>query len=67
MTLAGRLVILLWAIGMAWVGMLLVMGQGNVAMAALGAGRLAEAAMQLTFVTVVLLGTTAAVLLFLFA
>jgi hypothetical protein len=61
----GRLAILAWAIGIAYIGYLLVVGQGSVALAALEAGRISEAVMQGLFVTLVFISTAAACVLFL--
>ncbi len=62
----GKIVLLLWAIGLGYVGLLLVMGQGAVAMTAIEAGRLSEAIMQGIFITIVFVCTAIAVGLFLF-
>jgi hypothetical protein len=60
----GKVVLFLWAVLLAFVGYLLVMGQGAVVMTALEAGRIAEAIMQSVFITVVAVTTIAAVFLF---
>jgi hypothetical protein len=60
----GKIVLFLWAILLAFVGYLLVMGQGAVVMTALEAGRISEAIMQSVFITVVAVTTIAAVFLF---
>ncbi|HEX2515551.1 MAG TPA: hypothetical protein VH257_12665 [Chloroflexota bacterium] len=60
----GKVVLFLWAILLAFVGYLLVMGQGAVVMTALEAGRISEAIMQSVFITVVAVTTIAAVFLF---
>ncbi|MGH2356171.1 MAG: hypothetical protein ACRDI2_13140 [Chloroflexota bacterium] len=62
----GKLALLGWAIMLGYVGLLLVQGQGAVAMAALAAGRLSEAIMQFTFITFVFVFTVIAFLLFVF-
>ncbi len=60
----GKVVLFLWAVLLAFVGYLLVMGQGAVVMTALEAGRISEAIMQSVFITVVAVTTIAAVFLF---
>jgi hypothetical protein len=60
----GKLALLLWAIGIAYVGYLLVVGQSAVALNALSAGRMSEAIMQFTFITLVFVGTIIAAGLF---
>jgi hypothetical protein len=62
----GKIALLLWAALLAFVGYLLVVGQGAVVLTALEAGRIAEAVMQSVFITIVLVTTVAAVGLFLF-
>lgn len=66
MTQFGKIALFLWALTLGWVGLLLVQGQGGVAMTAIEAGRISEAVMQFTFITVVLFCTVATVVLFLF-
>jgi hypothetical protein len=61
----GRLAILAWAVGICYVGFLLVKGQGGVALAALQAGRMSEALMQGIFITVVAITTVLCAGLFL--
>jgi hypothetical protein len=61
----GKIALLLWAVMLAYVGYLLVMGQGAVVMTALEAGRLSEAIMQSVFITLVAVATIIAVGLFL--
>jgi hypothetical protein len=60
----GKVVLFLWAILLAFVGYLLVVGQGAVVMTAIEAGRISEAIMQSVFITVVAVTTIAAVFLF---
>jgi hypothetical protein len=60
----GKIILICWAIMLAYVGYLLVMGQGAVVMTALEAGRMVEAVMQTVFITVVAVTTLAAVGLF---
>jgi hypothetical protein len=60
----GKVVLFLWALLLAFVGYLLVMGQGAVVMTALEAGRISEAIMQSVFITVVAVTTIVAVFLF---
>jgi hypothetical protein len=60
----GKVVLFLWALLLAFVGYLLVMGQGAVVMTALEAGRISEAIMQSVFITVVAVTTIIAVFLF---
>jgi hypothetical protein len=60
----GKVVLVLWAILLAFVGYLLVVGQGAVVLTALEAGRISEAIMQSVFITVVAVTTIAAVFLF---
>jgi hypothetical protein len=62
----GKIVLILWAIMLAYVGYLLVMGQGAVVMTALEAGRMVEALMQSVFITIVAVTTLFAVGLFIF-
>ena len=62
----GKIVLICWAIMLAYVGYLLVMGQGAVVMTALEAGRMVEALMQSVFITIVAVTTLVAVGLFLF-
>ena len=62
----GKIVLILWAIMLAYVGYLLVMGQGAVVMTALEAGRMVEALMQSVFITIVAVTTIFAVGLFIF-
>jgi hypothetical protein len=62
----GKIILVCWAIMLAYVGYLLVIGQGAVVMTALEAGRMVEALMQTVFITVVAVTTTAAVALFIF-
>jgi hypothetical protein len=61
----GKIALLLWAALLAYVGYLLVVGQGQVVMTALEAGRLSEAIMQSVFITLVAVATIIAVGLFL--
>jgi hypothetical protein len=51
---------------LAYVGYLLVMGQGAVVMTALEAGRMVEALMQSVFITIVAVTTIVSVGLFIF-
>jgi hypothetical protein len=60
----GKVVLSLWAIGMAWVAYKLIFGQVGVALNAIEAGRLGEAISQFMFVTIVLIGTAIACGLF---
>jgi hypothetical protein len=60
----GKVALILWALGLAWVGYLLVAGQGAVLVTALEAGRLSEAIMQGVFITLVAICTIIAVGLF---
>ncbi len=60
----GKIALALWALGMAYVGYLLIFGQSNVAMIALENGRYGEVATQLLFVTLVFVGTALACGLF---
>jgi hypothetical protein len=62
----GKIALLLWAAMLAYVGYLLVMGQGQVVLTALEAGRLSEAIMQSVFIILVAVATIFAVGLFLF-
>ena len=62
----GKIVLICWAIMLAYVGYLLVMGQGAVVMTALEAGRMVEALMQSVFITIVAVTTIIAVGLFIF-
>jgi hypothetical protein len=62
----GKIVLICWAIMLAYVGYLLVMGQGAVVMTALEAGRMVEALMQSVFITIVAVTTIVAVGLFIF-
>ena len=62
----GKIVLICWAIMLAYVGYLLVMGQGAVVMTALEAGRMVEALMQSVFITIVAVTTLFAVGLFIF-
>jgi hypothetical protein len=62
----GKIVLICWAIMLAYVGYLLVMGQGAVVMTALEAGRMVEALMQSVFITIVAVTTIFAVGLFIF-
>ena len=63
---AGKVVLLLWAAGLAYVGYALVVGQGAVVLTAIEAARWSEAIMQSVFITVVFICTVIAVGLFLF-
>jgi hypothetical protein len=60
----GKVVLSVWAVGMAWVAYKLIMGQVGVALTAIEAGRLGEAISQFAFVTVVFVGTAIACGLF---
>ncbi len=60
----GKIALILWALGMAYVGYLLIMGQTGVALTALEAGRYGEVATQFLFVTLVFIGTSIACGLF---
>ena len=62
----GRIALLAWALVFVYIGYLLIMGQSNVALAALDAGRLSEAIMQFVFITLVFFGTAIAAGLFFF-
>jgi hypothetical protein len=62
----GKIVLVCWAIMLAYVGYLLVMGQGAVVMTALEAGRMVEALMQTVFIAIVAVTTIIAVGLFIF-
>jgi hypothetical protein len=62
----GKFVLSLWALGIAYVGVLLILGQGNVALTAIEAGRIGEAIVQFGFITVVFVGTAIACSLFVF-
>jgi hypothetical protein len=61
----GRMLILLWALAIAYLAFLLIRGQGMVAINALAAGQITEAIMQFTFISIVFVATVAAVALFL--
>jgi hypothetical protein len=61
----GKVALLLWALGMGYVGFNLVGGAGTAALNAFANGNTAEGLMQMTFVVLVALGTTAIVALFL--
>ena len=60
----GKVVLFLWALMLGVVGYLLVMGQGQVVVTALEAGRISEAIMQSVFITLVAVATVIAVGLF---
>jgi hypothetical protein len=60
----GKMALALWALGMAYVGYLLISGQLGVAMTALENARYGEVATQLLFVTLVFIGTAIACGLF---
>ncbi|HXI19379.1 MAG TPA: hypothetical protein VNM48_23690 [Chloroflexota bacterium] len=60
----GKIALILWALGMAYVGYLLIVGQTGVALTALEAGRYGEVATQFLFVTLVFIGTSIACGLF---
>lgn len=62
----GKIVLVCWAIMLAYVGYLLVMGQGAVVMTALEAGRMVEAVMQSVFIAIVAVTTICAVGLFVY-
>ena len=62
----GKIILICWAIMLAYVGYLLVMGQGAVVMTALEAGRMVEALMQSVFITIVAVTTIVSVGLFIF-
>jgi|SoiMethySBSTD1v2_1073268.scaffolds.fasta_scaffold3238447_1 hypothetical protein len=62
----GKIVLVCWAIMLAYVGYLLVVGQGAVVMTAIEAGRMVEALMQSVFITIVAVTTICAVGLFIF-
>lgn len=62
----GKIALILWALGMAWVGYLLIAGQTGVALTALENGRYGEVATQFIFVTLVFIGTAIACGLFIF-
>jgi hypothetical protein len=62
----GKIVLVCWAIMLAYVGYLLVIGQGAVVMTALEAGRMVEALMQSVFIAIVAVTTICAVGLFIF-
>jgi hypothetical protein len=62
----GKIVLVCWAIMLAYVGYLLVVGQGAVVMTALEAGRMVEALMQSVFIAIVAVTTICAVGLFIF-
>lgn len=64
MILIGKLALLAWTVGMAWVGFLLIAGQSGVAMTALENGRYGEVATQSLFITLVFIGTSIACGLF---
>ena len=64
MVYVGKAALALWALGMAWVGFKLVSGTLPVVLGALEAGRLSEALMQATFISLVTAGTLAVVALF---
>ena len=60
----GKIVLSVWALGMAWVAYKLIFGQVGVALTAIEAGRMGEAFSQFLFVTIVGLGTAIACGLF---
>ncbi|HEV2123704.1 MAG TPA: hypothetical protein VGW38_13130 [Chloroflexota bacterium] len=60
----GKIALLIWAAGIAYVGYLLIAGQSKVAMTAIEAGRISEAVVQFAFITVVFIGTAIACGLF---
>ena len=62
----GRIAILAWAAGFAYVGFLLCAGQGNVVLTAIEAGRIGEAIVNGIFVALVAIGTLITVGLFLY-
>ena len=62
----GKIVLVCWAIMLAYVGYLLVVGQGAVVMTAIEAGRMVEALMQSVFITIVAVTTLCAVGRFIF-
>ena len=62
----GKIALSLWALGMAFVGFLLIKGQTGVALTALESGRYGEVATQFLFITLVLVGTSIACGLFVF-
>ena len=64
MVLFGKVALLLWALGMGWVGLTLVGGAGTAALTGFANGNIMEGVMQMGFVVLVALGSTALVALF---
>ena len=64
MILFGKVALLVWALGMGYVGLTLVLGAGNAALTGFANGNVMEGVMQMAFVVLVALGTTALVVLF---
>ncbi len=62
----GRIALLIWALALAYVGYLLVVGQTGVAMTALENGRLGDAITQFVFITIVIAATVVSCALFIF-
>lgn len=62
----GKIALILWSLGMIYVGYLLVIGQSGVALTAIEAGRIGEAIIQFIFITLVTIGTAIACGLFWF-
>ena len=61
----GKIALLVWALGMAYVGLTLVVGAGTAALNGFANGNTMEGVMQMGFVVLVAIGTTALFLLFL--
>lgn len=61
----GKIALLLWALGMGYVGLTLVGGAGTAALTGFANGNVVEGVMQMAFVVLVALGTAALVGLFL--
>jgi hypothetical protein len=66
MILFGKIALILWAMLMAYVGYLLVVGQSAVALVAIDNGRMGDAISQFLFVALVFVGTAIACGLFVF-
>jgi hypothetical protein len=61
----GKIALLVWALGMAYVGYTLVLGAGNAALTGFANGNIMEGTMQMGFVVLVAIGSTALFTLFL--
>jgi hypothetical protein len=60
----GKVALLIWTLGMGYVGLTLVGGAGTAALTGFANGNVVEGLMQMAFVVLVAIGTVALVVLF---